>query len=78
MNALADPRKARAVSAGTNPGEQVHEVVVEAMREVGNHLAGAVPRKLTPQLAQEAGWLITMGCGDACPVVPGVEVAFDR
>ena len=73
FNALADPRKARAVSAGTNPGPKVHPEVVAAMREVGMDLQEAVPRLLTPALATEAAWLITMGCGDACPVVPGVQ-----
>jgi arsenate reductase len=73
FNDLANPRKARAVSAGTNPGPQVHPEVVAAMREVGMDLHAAVPRLLTPELAKDAAWLITMGCGDACPVVPGVR-----
>ena len=73
FNALADSSKARAVSAGTNPGPQVHPEVVAAMREVGMDLHAAVPRLLTPELAKGAAWLITMGCGDACPVVPGVH-----
>lgn len=73
LNALADPHKARAVSAGTQPGERVHDVVVDAMREVGLDLHGAVPRLLTPEVAKDATWLITMGCGDACPVLPGVR-----
>jgi arsenate reductase len=73
FNALADPHKARAVSAGTQPGERVHDVVIDAMREVGMDLRAAVPRLLTPDLAQDVTWLITMGCGDACPVVPGVR-----
>ena len=73
FNALADPHKARAVSAGTEPGERVHDVVIDAMREVGMDLHAAVPRLLTPELARDATWLITMGCGDACPVVPGVS-----
>lgn len=72
FNALADSSKARAVSAGTNPGPQVHPEVVAAMREVGMDLHAAVPRLLTPELAKGAAWLITMGCGDACPVVSGV------
>ena len=73
FNALADSRKARAVSAGTSPGERVHDVAIDAMREVGLDLRAAVPRLLTPELAKDATWLITMGCGDACPVVPGVR-----
>jgi len=73
FNALADSSKVRAVSAGTNPGPQVHPEVVDAMREVGMDLHAAVPRLLTPDLTKDAAWLITMGCGDQCPVVPGVN-----
>jgi arsenate reductase len=70
---LADPAQARALSAGTQPGERVHPEVVEAMREVGIDLAGRTPRRLDDALAAEAHWLVTMGCGDACPVVPGLR-----
>jgi arsenate reductase len=72
FNALADPAKARAESAGTEPAAQVHPEVLEVMKEVGIDLSGAVPRKLTPELAASADVLITMGCGEACPVVPGL------
>jgi arsenate reductase len=72
FNALADPSKARAISAGTHPADLVHPVVVEAMREVGLDVSRATPRRLTPEFAREAQWLVTMGCGDECPVVPGV------
>jgi arsenate reductase len=72
---LADPALARAVSAGTQPSERVHPEVVEAMREVGVDLSVAQPQRLTPQLAEGAAWLVTMGCGDECPVVPGVRRA---
>ena len=72
FNQLADPARARAESAGTTPGNRVHPEVVEAMKEVGLSLAGAKPRLLTPELAQTADILITMGCGDQCPVVPGL------
>ena len=58
FNASADPHKARAVSAGTEPGERVHEVVVHAMREAGLDLRTAVPRLLTPELIQDATWLM--------------------
>ena len=71
FNALADPHKARAVSAGTQPGDRVHDVVIDAMREIGIDLTAAVPRLLTHELARGATWLVTMGCGDACPVFPG-------
>lgn len=70
---LADPSKARAISAGTNPGSHVHPEVVTAMRELGVDLANAQPQKLTAELARGAQLLITMGCGDHCPVVPGLR-----
>jgi len=70
FNIVADPRKAGALSAGTAPGEHVHAEVVTAMREVGIDLSAVVPRLLTPELAAGAKWLVTMGCGDSCPVVP--------
>lgn len=72
FNLLADPSKARAMSAGTDPGPRVHPEVVTAMNEVGIDLSGAPTSRLTPELAQRAQILITMGCGDQCPVVPGV------
>jgi arsenate reductase len=70
---LADPQKARAVSAGTQPGARVHPEVVHVMREAGVDLENVVPRKLTEDLAAAANVLVTMGCGEACPVLPGVE-----
>jgi arsenate reductase len=73
FNALSDPSKARAVSAGTEPGQKVHPEVVVAMREDGIDLTSVVPQKLTDELASKADMLITMGCGEACPVLPGVE-----
>ena len=73
FNALADSAKARAVSAGTDPGTRVHPEVLEAMREVGVDLAGRTPQKLTDDLARGAQLLITMGCGEQCPVVPGLR-----
>lgn len=73
FNQLADPARARARSAGTSPGTRVHPEVVEVMREVGLDLAGVQPTKLTPELAAGAGRLITMGCGDECPIVPGAR-----
>lgn len=73
FNAAANPQKARAVSAGTQPGERVHPVVVDAMKEVGIDLTAATPRLLTDELAAQGNLLITMGCGDACPFVPGLE-----
>jgi arsenate reductase len=61
-------------SAGTTPGERVHPEVVEAMREAGIDLSGVVPQKLTDELARQAQLLVTMGCREACPVIPGARV----
>ncbi|MGA3121447.1 MAG: arsenate reductase ArsC [Polyangiaceae bacterium] len=73
FNALADATKARAVSAGTEPGARVHPEVFEAMREVGIDLGDRKPQKLTDDLARGAQMLVTMGCGGQCPVVPGLR-----
>jgi arsenate reductase (thioredoxin) len=73
FNAEADPAKARAISAGTQPGKSVHPEVVDAMSEVGIDLSAARPRRLTPELASQASLLITMGCGEACPFAPGLQ-----
>jgi len=72
FNLLADPARARAISAGTQPGDRVHPEVVEAMRELGVDLSTARPRLLTDDLARTADLLVTMGCGEACPHVPGL------
>jgi arsenate reductase len=72
FNQRADPAKAQARSAGTEPAERVHPEVVEAMREVGLDLSSARPQRLTPELAASASLLVTMGCGEACPYVPGL------
>jgi arsenate reductase len=73
FNHLADPAKARAISAGTDPGRHVHPEVLQAMLELGVDLSAVVPQKLTQKLASTASLLITMGCGESCPVVPGLE-----
>lgn len=73
FNHLADPQLAHAISAGTHPAEHVHPVVVDAMLEEGIDLSKAKPQKLTSELAQDAEMLITMGCGDECPYVPGLR-----
>lgn len=73
LNALADPTKARALSAGTEPGTRVHPEVLEAMREVGIDLSAVTPQRLTDALAATASLLVTMGCGEACPFVPGLR-----
>jgi arsenate reductase (thioredoxin) len=75
FNALADPRRATAVSAGTAPAAQVHPAVVEVMREAGIDLSQAQPTLLTDALARDAELLVTMGCGESCPVVPGLARA---
>jgi arsenate reductase len=61
----------RALSAGTTPADRVHPEVVEVMREIGVDLAEQVPLLLTRDLAEEADVVVTMGCGDACPYIPG-------
>ncbi len=73
FNQLADHSKAEAVSAGTEPGLRVHPEVLSAMQEVGIDLSDAKPQKLTQELAEGASLLITMGCGDKCPYVPGLR-----
>jgi arsenate reductase len=73
FNARADPGRARAVSAGTEPADRVHPEVVAVMREVGIDLGAARPQRLTDELAAAGQVLITMGCGEACPVVPGLR-----
>ena len=73
FNQLADPSKARALSAGTAPGDRVHPEVVAVMKEEGIDLSSARPQKLTTELAAKGQLLITMGCGDECPYVPGLR-----
>jgi arsenate reductase len=72
FNELSDPDKARAISAGTEPGPRVHPEVVSAMKEVGIDLGSEQPKRLTEELAATASLLVTMGCGETCPVVPGL------
>ncbi len=73
FNQMADPAKAHAVSAGTDPAAQVHPEVMAVMRELGIDLTQATPQKLTDALVQDASLLITMGCGEQCPYVPGLR-----
>ena len=72
FNQLADPLQAEAISAGTNPGERVHPEAVAVMLEAGIDLSARRPQRLTDDLARNASLLITMGCGDECPHVPGL------
>ena len=74
FNALADSAKARALSAGTDPGPRVHPEVAAAMLEVGLDVGGATPQRLTTELAAGSRHLVTMGCGDRCPYVPGAKI----
>jgi arsenate reductase len=73
FNTLADPSRARALSAGTRPASSVHPEVIAAMHEVGLDLSGATPQYLSLDISNDAHILITMGCGDDCPLVPNVE-----
>ena len=73
FNALADPKEAEAISAGTQPAPHVHPEVLVAMKEVGIDLSRAQPQFLSEELARRSNLLITMGCGEACPTVPGLE-----
>ena len=75
FNAQADPERARAVSAGTEPGGRVHPEVVTSMAELGIDLSAARPQRLTDELAARGAWLVTMGCGEQCPHVPGLQRA---
>ena len=70
FNRAADGRH-EARSAGSTPGDRVHPEVVEVMDEVGLDLRGETPKRLTGELAEWADVVVTMGCGDACPVFPG-------
>ena len=74
FNRVANPSAARALSAGTEPGERVHPEVVTVMREAGVDLSAVRPQKLTDDLARQAQVLVTMGCGDACPFVAGARL----
>ena len=74
FNHLVPPGAGHALSAGTSPAGQVHAEVLDVMKEVGIDLSSATPKKLTAELAQDADLLVTMGCGDQCPYVPGLRI----
>ncbi len=74
FNALADPGRARALSAGTQPAGAVHPSVLDVMREVGIDLSQAKPTLLTAELVAGAERLFTMGCEESCPALPGVRI----
>jgi arsenate reductase (thioredoxin) len=67
----ASERRHTATSAGTAPAEDVHPEVVQVMREIGIDLSHRQPRLLTRELAEPADLVVTMGCGDECPFIPG-------
>ena len=67
--AAGDRHEAR--SAGTTPGDRVHPEVVAVMRELGVDLSARVPQRLSDELAEWADVIVTMGCGDECPFIPG-------
>jgi arsenate reductase len=73
FNKLANPKRAHAVSAGTRPGQAVHRQVVAAMHEIDVDLSQARPQYLSSDVTNDAHIVITMGCGDECPLIPGVE-----
>jgi protein-tyrosine-phosphatase len=69
--ALYERRGGEARSAGSQPAEEIHEAVVEALEEIGVDVSGRKPRALTRDDLEWADLVVTMGCGDACPVIPG-------
>jgi len=73
FNLYADGESCCTISAGTQPAVHVHPEVLEAMQEIGIDLSAARPQKLTDELAQSASVLVTMGCGEACPFIPGLR-----
>jgi arsenate reductase len=71
--ALYERRGGKARSAGSQPAAELHEAVVEALEEVGIDVSGRTPRALCQEDVEWADLVVTMGCGDACPVLPGKE-----
>ena len=71
--ALYEARGGEARSAGSKPAEEIHPVVVEALEEIGIDVSGRTPRALDEDDVRRADLVVTMGCGDACPVLPGTR-----
>jgi arsenate reductase len=71
--ALYERRGGEARSAGSDPADELHEAVVEALEEIDVDVSGRVPRRLSRADVEWAELVVTMGCGDACPVIPGKE-----
>ena len=65
--------EARAISAGTDPADELHPEVMQTMWEVGIDLSAEAPTLLTREMAEGASLLVTMGCGESCPMVPGLR-----
>ena len=74
FNLYANRRGCLAISAGTEPANHVHPVVVQVMREIGVDLSDMKPQKLTQEVASTASVLVTMGCGESCPFVPNLRI----
>ena len=70
---MADPTQVEVVSAGTQPSDRVHPEVIDVMREVGIDVSRNLPQRLTEEFARGASLMVTMGCGDECPHVPGLQ-----
>ncbi len=73
FNKLTDPKKAKAISAGTNPAKRVHKNVILALQQSGINISHAVPIPLTKELASQASLLVIMGCEESCPRIPGLK-----
>jgi len=73
--ALYERRGGEARSAGSEPADEIHEAVVEALEEIGVDVSDRKPRALTRDDVEWADLVVTMGCGDACPVIPGRKYA---
>jgi arsenate reductase (thioredoxin) len=71
--ALYERRGGEARSAGSRPGPEIHEAVVEALEEIGIDVSDRTPKALEREDVEWADLVVTMGCGDACPVLPGKE-----
>lgn len=74
FNKYADTTKVQAISAGTQPASQIHSEVKTVMDEIEISLANAKPKLLTTELAKGANYLITMGCKENCPYIPGLKI----
>jgi arsenate reductase len=76
FNQLVDPTSGKAVSAGSAPADHVHPEVAAVLSEVGIDISSITPQKLTPEYIteQRVAVLVTMGCGEACPAVPGARI----